>query len=157
MVIVLPVFTFFLCNKKGTVLWYLLTVNVHCAFTSLQMLSIYSIIIRHMNRTRQMNGRFRCLRTHPRVMNTKLSRKVAKFYSLFIIMIMFYCFITISFIKDIKLFFFLSELQNKLCHLGIRTDQNVRLIKQAHDKTSGLFCEQGHETPGTMTSRKFLT
>jgi hypothetical protein len=51
---------------------------------------------------------------------------------------------------------FLSELQTKLCHLGIITDQNVRLIKQAHDKTSGLFCEYGHEISGTMTSRKFL-
>jgi Fe2+ transport system protein FeoA len=64
-------------------------------------------------------------------MNTKLSMKARKFNYLFIIM-------TISgknrLHKSQKAVFFLSELQNKLCHLGIIADQSVRLIKQTHDR-----------------------
>ena len=102
--------------------------NCECssALISLQMLSIYSIFIRHMNRTMKVNGRFRFLRTHPCVMNTQLSRKMRKFYSLFIIMIICYCLIIIRFIKAINFF---VRITNKCCHLGIIADQTVRLVK----------------------------
>jgi hypothetical protein len=64
-------------------------------------------------------------------MNTKLRMKVRKFNSLFLLLSYH---VKVSFIKAKKKLFFLSELQNKLCYLGIIADQNVRLIKQAHDR-----------------------